>query len=110
MPLDPPWFGQALMHIEKNMRRPISASEIFMLAKRSSTFVENVFKRKLGQSVQAYISSVKMREAKRLLVDPNLRISEICYTCGFSSPQYFSRMFSATYGTNPKKFREQMPG
>ena len=110
MPIDPPWFGQALMHIEKNMRRPISASEIFTLANRSSTFVENIFKDKLGLSVQAYITSVKMREAKRLLADKSLRISEICYACGFSSPQYFSRTFSATYGTNPKKCREQMFG
>lgn len=107
MPIDPPWLGQVLMHIEKNMRRPIPASEIFALAKRSGTFVENVFKDKLGLPVQAYITSVKMREAKRLLADPSQRIAEICYACGFSSPQYFCRTFSATYGTNPKRYREQ---
>ena len=105
MPIDPPWLGQALMHIEKNMRRPVPASEIFALAKRSSTFVENVFKEKLGMPVQAYVTSVKMREAKRLLSDPSQRISEIGYACGFSSPQYFCRTFTATYGTSPKKFR-----
>ena len=98
MPINPPWLGQVLMHIEKNMRRPIPASEIFNLAERSSTFVENVFKEKLGLPVQAYITSVKMREAKRLITDPNQRISEICYACGFSSPQYFCRTFTATFG------------
>ena len=106
MPVDPLWLGQVLLHIEKNMRRPIPASEIFTLAERSSTFVENVFKGKLGLPVQAYITSVKMREAKRLLADPNQRIAEICYACGFSSPQYFCRTFSATYGMSPKAFRE----
>lgn len=105
MPIDPPWFGQALMHIEKNMRRPIPASEIFALSERSSTFVENVFKDKFGMPVQAYITSVKMREAKRLIADPNQRISEIGYACGFSSPQYFCRTFTATFGVNPKAYR-----
>ena len=107
MPIDPPWLGQVLMHIEKNMRRPIPASEIFNLAERSSTFVENVFKEKLGKPVQTYITSVKMREAKRLIADPNLRISEIGYACGFSSPQYFCRTFTTTFGMNPKAYRTQ---
>ena len=107
MPIDPPWLGQVLLHIEKNMRRPIPASEIFTLSKRSSTFVENVFRAKLGMPVQAYVTSIKMREAKRLLSNPGLRISEICYLCGFSSPQYFCRTFNATFGMSPRKFREQ---
>ncbi|MBQ0031712.1 MAG: substrate-binding domain-containing protein, partial [bacterium] len=105
MPVDPPWLGNALMHIERNMRRPIAASEIFALSGRSSTFVENVFRDKLGMPVQAYVTSVKMREAKRLIADPSLRISEIAYQCGFSSPQYFCRTFTATFGMNPKACR-----
>ena len=105
MPINPPWLGQVLLHIEKNMRRPIPASEIFALSERSSTFVENVFKGKLGMPVQAYVTSVKMREAKRLIADPNQRISEIGYACGFSSPQYFCRTFTATFGASPKAYR-----
>ena len=105
MPIDPPWLGQVLLHIEKNMRRPIPASDIFALAERSSTFVENVFRAKLGMPVQAYVTSVKMREAKRLLADRSLRISEICYACGFSSPQYFCRTFAATFGQSPRSYR-----
>ena len=105
MPIDPPWLGNALLYIEKNMNRPISAADIFALAERSGTFVETVFKAKLGMPVQAYITSVKMREAKRLLADPRLRISEIGYLCGFSSPAYFCRTFAATFGQSPRSCR-----
>ena len=109
MPVDPPWLGNVLMHIERNMRRPIPAREIFALSGRSSTFVENIFRERLHTSVQAYVTAVKMREAQRLLADPSLRISEIAYLCGFSSPQYFCRTFTAAFGRNPKAFREQTP-
>ena len=105
MPIDPPWLGNVLMHIERNMRRPIPAREIFTLSGRSSTFVENVFRDRLHTSVQAYITAVKMREAERLIADPSLRISEIAYRCGFSSPQYFCRTFTAAFGMNPKSYR-----
>ena len=107
MPIDPPWFGEVLMHIERNLRRPIGASEIFELSQRSSTYVEQVFKKRLGKSVQQYITSTKMLEAKRLLSDPSLRISEIAYRCGFSSPQYFCRTFSAAFNLNPKTYRKK---
>ena len=105
MPVDPPWLGEILMHIERNMRRPVTASEIFKRAGRSGTYVESVFRKKLHTSVQAYVTSVKMREAKRLLADRSLRISEIAYLCGFSSPQYFCRAFTAAFGCNPKSFQ-----
>lgn len=105
MPIDPPWLGNALMHIERNMRRPVTAAEIFALSERSGTYVENIFREKLGMSVQAYVTSVKMREARRLLSSPDLRISEISDLCGFTSPQYFCRTFTATFGKSPRSFR-----
>ena len=105
MPIEPKWLGGILIHIERNMRRPISASELFRISGRSSTCVENTFRSKLGISAQAYITNVKLREAKRLLADTSLRISEIAYRCGFSSPQYFCRTFTAAFGINPKVYR-----
>jgi len=107
MPIDPPWLGTVLIHIEKNLRHPITAREIFTLAERSSTFVEHVFKTRLGMPVQAYITAMKMREARRLMADPNLRISEIAALCGFSSPQYFCRTFTAAFGKSPREVREE---
>lgn len=109
MPVNPPWLGKVLIHIETNMSRPIGAREIFDLAERSSTYVEQVFKDKLGKSVQAYVTAVKMREAKRLLGDGRLRISEIAYQCGFASPQYFCRTFTAHFGMSPKAYRLSKP-
>lgn len=110
MPIDPPWLGQVLMHVEKNMHRPVSAAEIFALAGRSGTFVENVFKAKLGMPAQAYVTAVKMREARRLIAKPELRISEIADLCGFSSHQYFCRTFAAAFGSSPREYRAQLLG
>lgn len=110
MPIEPKWLGDLLIHIERNMRRPVSASELFALSGRSSTCVENTFRNKLHTSVQAYVTSVKMREARRLIADGSLRISEIAYRCGYAAPQYFCRTFAATFGQSPKAFREGTRG
>lgn len=106
IPIDPPWFEKALMYIEKNIRHPVSANTIFILSGRSSTFVEKTFKERLGMPVQSYINSVKMREATRLLKNTDLQIAEIAFKCGYSSPQYFCRIFKDTFSMSAKAFRE----
>jgi AraC-like DNA-binding protein len=37
-----------------------------------------------------------------------MAISEIAFTCGFSSPAYFSTVFKARSQQTPKGFREQV--
>ena len=90
------------------MSRPIGAREIFALSGLPSTSVENTFRAKLGQSVQTYVTSVKLREARRLLADPAIRISEVAYRCGFASPAYFCRTFAAAVRQSPKAYRSRL--
>ena len=47
-----------------------------------------------------------MEEAKTLLLNPHLRVSEIAYTVGFQSLTHFNRMFRQLTGESPNRFRE----
>ena len=95
-----------MLHIEKNMSSPVSASEIFALAERAPASVEKAFKEHFGVPVQTYVNIVKLTEAKRLLLETDLRISEIAYQCGYTTPQYFCRLFGNYYHTTPKDLRK----
>ena len=106
LPVDPPWLGKVMLHIEKNMSSPVSASEIFALAERAPASVEKAFKEHFGVPVQTYVNIVKLTEAKRLLLETDLRISEIAYQCGYTTPQYFCRLFGNYYHTTPKDLRK----
>lgn len=44
--------------------------------------------------------------AKSLLHDRRKGINEICYECGFSSPQYFSTLFKKQYNCSPSAYRQ----
>ncbi len=99
---------RGLLHIERNMSRPIGAREIFALSGLSCKTEKNTFRAKLGQSVQTYVTSVKLREARRLLADSSIRISEVAYRCGFASPTYFCRTFAAAVGQSPKAYRSRI--
>lgn len=48
----------------------------------------------------------RLKRAAHLLRDNNLRINEVCYMTGFSSPSYFAKCFQQQFGMSPKEFVE----
>lgn len=59
----------------------------------------------LGIGVGDYINNFRLEKAKELLKTTTLNISEIAYSCGFASPNYFSTTFKSKYSISPKDFR-----
>ena len=62
-----------------------------------------------GKSTSLIIRGIRMDEARKLLIHSDLSISEIAYEVGFSNPNYFSTVFSDSYGVSPTEMR-QKPG
>lgn len=60
-----------------------------------------------GINISDFIQNKRLDEAKLLLRDSDLSISEIAYATGFSSPNYFSTSFKNKFGITPKKFRNK---
>lgn len=46
----------------------------------------------------------------QLLCDPTLGIGEVARACGIADAAYFSRIFTAAYGTSPRAWRRQHAG
>jgi AraC-like DNA-binding protein len=53
-----------------------------------------------------YLSRLRLREARRLLVETSLPIGEIALHCGFEDPLYFSRKFRKEAGLSARTYRE----
>jgi AraC-like DNA-binding protein len=68
-----------------------------------------MFKKATGINFTDYLSRVRIEKAKNLLLNPNLRVSEIAYEVGFQSLTHFNRVFKRVVGQSPTEYREQMP-
>jgi AraC-like DNA-binding protein len=51
------------------------------------------------------VISSRLEEAKRLLVQGRMTVSEVAERCGFSHLNYFSRLFKARTGQSPGQYR-----
>jgi AraC-like DNA-binding protein len=51
------------------------------------------------------LSDMRLQEARRLLAESELQISEIAWQSGFGNVSHFNRVFKAKFGTTPSAFR-----
>lgn len=58
-----------------------------------------------GISFKQYVNTIRVHEAKRLLLDTDLNISEICYKVGYRSVKHFNRCFKNIFETTPTDVR-----
>lgn len=55
-------------------------------------------------SPQDFIIHIKLKYAKKLLVEGDVNIKEVAYSSGFANPKYFSTSFKKQFGITPSKF------
>lgn len=71
----------------------------------STFYFCKLFKKATGLTFTDYLSRVRIEKAKNLLLNPNLRVSEIAYEVGFQSLTHFNRMFRKLAGQSPTHYR-----
>jgi len=107
-PIQPQWLSDALIYIQHNATRGISACDVFTALGLSHTLAQRVFREKLKTTVQQQIVAARMAHAKRLLKTTALPIGEVAKKSGFASLHYFSQTFSALTGQAPQVWRQRV--
>jgi AraC-like DNA-binding protein len=67
-----------------------------------------MFKNELGISPLDYIQRERIKKAKQMLSDPMINITEISYSLGFTSLNYFGRQFKKIEGVTPGQYRQMV--
>ena len=63
------------------------------------------FRGHTGTRIMEAVHWRRIDHARHLLCTSDMNMAEIAWTCGFSQPSYFNRVFKALTGTTPKAFR-----
>lgn len=71
----------------------------------SSSTLYNKLRVLTGQNVTAFISSIRLKEACRILrQQPDITITELSMKVGFNTPKYFTKRFKNEFGVSPSEY------
>jgi AraC family carnitine catabolism transcriptional activator len=78
--------------------RPLSLDEIATRVGITVWTLGRLFRRHLRETPAAYYRNLRLSEARNLLRNSSLRVSEIANLCGFENPESFARAYRRRYG------------
>ncbi len=68
--------------------------------------LQTIFKKETGQTINDYISAVRMENAKEMLKDSRFKIYEVASRVGYQDTNYFTKIFAKYVGKNPIEYRD----
>ena len=94
-----------ISYIESHYTDNLDMEEVALKYRVSSRYIRREMMKRKGLSCSEYITMLRVARAKRLLRDTKYSITEVALQSGFSSAQYFCRIFSKSAGMTPTNFR-----
>jgi AraC-like DNA-binding protein len=94
--------------IHEQYTESITVHELAERALMSEAHFCRTFKKLYGKTVVAYINTLRVDQAEKLLQNSPLTITEIALNVGFNDANYFSRVFKQQKGITPQTERNRI--
>ena len=107
---EPPVIIRAKEYIHEHQTEELSLGQVAKAVNTSTFYFCKMFKKVTGINFTDYLSRVRIEKSKNLLLNPNLRVSEIAFEVGFQSLTHFNRVFKKILGQSPTEYRAQLLG
>ncbi|MBC8096579.1 MAG: PocR ligand-binding domain-containing protein [Akkermansiaceae bacterium] len=106
---EPPIIAEAKQFIGAHYTETLSLDQVSRTVNMSRFYFCKQFRKATGLSFTEFVSRTRIEKARQLLLNPNLRISEIAFAVGFQSISNFNRMFKRIVGRSPTYNRNLLP-
>jgi AraC-like DNA-binding protein len=107
---EPPVILKAKEYIHEHQTENLRLGHVAKAVNTSTFYFCKMFKKATGLNFTDYLSRVRIEKSKNLLLNPNLRVSEIAFEVGFQSLTHFNRVFKKILGQSPTEYRAQLLG
>lgn len=108
MPAAVPQENLLVIELLQELRQNYAAFALRDFARRkhvSSAYLSKVIKAATGKSCTALLQERRIERAKRMLMETDLSVLEVCTAVGYSNSSYFYRIFEEAVGVSPAAWR-----
>ncbi|MGN7760058.1 response regulator [Paenibacillus sp. 22594] len=97
----------ALHYIKEHFYEDLSLEKMASVVFLNPAYFSQLFKQKTGQGYKEYVTSLRLEQAKLLLLNPKLKLAEIAERVGYQDVKHFTQMFRKRYQSTPTEYRQQ---
>jgi AraC-like DNA-binding protein len=97
-------------YLMNNYREEINLKRLAELVNMAEGSLCRFFKLNMGITIFEYLNKIKTEFACKLLMDPDLSITEVCLDSGFNNISHFNKQFKKTTGVPPSDYRKRFKG
>lgn len=95
-------------YLEHNFYKDINCNSVSDALGVNRSYASSVFNIVFGTTMKSYLTKLRLESAKTLLLsEEQLKIENVAQLCGFSTTNYFIRVFRKNYDCTPGEFRGQ---
>lgn len=105
---EPEAVRNAKSFIHSHLAEPMTLEGVAGAVNVSPFHFCKLFKRATGLTFTDFVNRARVEKAKRLLMKPAARITEVAYDVGFQSLSHFNRSFRRIASESPTEFRCRM--
>ncbi|SDW98503.1 response regulator [Paenibacillus sp. CF384] len=89
-------------YADGNLTVEVIGKEVYL----TPTYVSLLYKQETGQTINEYLTQVRVERAKAMLRDHRYKFYDICYAIGYTDPSYFTKLFKKSTGVTPSVYRD----
>jgi AraC-like DNA-binding protein len=103
-----PNIARARQFIREHLAEALELKHVAGIAGMSSYYFCKKFKNSTGFKFTEYVARARVESAKNLLINPQIRVTEVAFEVGFQSISHFNRVFKDVVGQCPSRYREEL--
>lgn len=102
---DKQYIDRIMEYIRLHFNSELDIENMVKYSGISYSYIRKIIKQETGKSVIDHINELRIEEAKKLLRQTNMKISDIAISIGYNNDQSFARFFKKIEGITPGEFR-----
>lgn len=97
---------QVEQYIRLHYSEDLTLNTLADLVYLNPNYLSNIFTQVTGGTLNKYIKQIRMEKAQELLLNTNMKVTDISQAVGYPNTSYFCKSFQKLYGTTPERFRQ----
>jgi len=100
-----PLIIRVIDYIQKNIAENHSLKALAIIFNINASYLGTLIKNYTGEAFPDYVNKIKIKKARELLLNTNLKTYEIAEKVGYSSDNYFCKVFKKITGQSPHEYK-----